>query len=274
MSRILLATDGSPGAQEALRLLIALRPRPEDVVHVACAAEHALLPRAGREDPDLHAADVAHEAVAYLRYAGCAAIAEPAIGPASRAIVDAATRIRADMIVLGSRGRGRWTGALLGSTARAVMHGSSIPVLVVRGHPAIPQWILLAVNELRGVRSGAHALGLLPWPADAAVHVLTPSRDGATPDVPHLAEVFDEAKRALPGMDLRVHAADHGPFASEIHRYTQQLEADLIVLPLELGDGVLADEVVGGAHCPVLVVPVPSVPLRAREPAGGLAVAP
>jgi nucleotide-binding universal stress UspA family protein len=269
VSRILLATDGSLGAQQALRLLIDLRPRPEDVIHVVCAAEHGLVPRVRRD----HADAVADEAVARLRYAGCAAIAEAAGGSPACAIVDAAQRIRADVIVLGSRGLGRWTGALLGSTARGVIHGSSTPVLVVRGQAAAPQWILLATTDLRGVRSGAHALGLLPWTAEAAIDVLTPSLSGATPDVPHLADVFDEAKRALPGMDLRVHAADHGSFPKEIHRYAQQLAADLVVLSLDLDDEPLADAVVGGARCPVLVVPVPAEPVRPREPAAKLAVA-
>lgn len=272
VSRILLATDGSPGADEALRFLIELGPRPDEVVHVVSAAEHVSLPLANGERAEEHAVVVSDEAVARLRYAGCAAIAERAEGAAPRAIVETAARIRADLIVLGSRGRGRWTAALLGSTARAVIHATSIPTLVVRGQAAAPRWILLAASDLRGIRTGAHALARLPWPVEAAVDVLAPAASGSG-DTPHLAEVFDEAVRALPGIDLRAHLAGPGPLAPEVHRYAEQLGADLIVLSLALSSERLADDVVGTARCPVLVVPVPAAPARVREPAGDLAIA-
>lgn len=40
----------------------------------------------------------------------------------------------AEMLVLGSRGRGGFTGLLLGSTSQAVLHHSKCPVMVVRVH--------------------------------------------------------------------------------------------------------------------------------------------
>ena len=39
-----------------------------------------------------------------------------------------------DLLCLGARGRGRVTGALLGSVSTAVLHHSSVPVVVL--HPA------------------------------------------------------------------------------------------------------------------------------------------
>ncbi|MEV4603613.1 universal stress protein [Amycolatopsis sp. NPDC049253] len=42
---------------------------------------------------------------------------------------------RAQLVVVGSRGRGGFTGMLLGSTAQALIHHSSCPVLVVRPEP-------------------------------------------------------------------------------------------------------------------------------------------
>jgi nucleotide-binding universal stress UspA family protein len=53
-------------------------------------------------------------------------------GYAAREIVSEAREIGADVIVMGSRGRGDMAGLLLGSTAHKVIHLSDRPVLVVR----------------------------------------------------------------------------------------------------------------------------------------------
>jgi nucleotide-binding universal stress UspA family protein len=53
-------------------------------------------------------------------------------GYAAREIVNDAKEIGADVIVMGSRGRGDIAGLLLGRTAHKVIHLSDRPVLVVR----------------------------------------------------------------------------------------------------------------------------------------------
>jgi nucleotide-binding universal stress UspA family protein len=53
-------------------------------------------------------------------------------GYAAREIVNDAKEVDADVIVMGSRGRGDIAGLLLGSTAHKVIHLSDRPVLVVR----------------------------------------------------------------------------------------------------------------------------------------------
>jgi len=53
-------------------------------------------------------------------------------GYAAREIINDAEEVNADLIVMGSRGRGDLAGLLLGSTAHKVIHLSDRPVLVVR----------------------------------------------------------------------------------------------------------------------------------------------
>ncbi|MEJ5240976.1 MAG: universal stress protein [Anaerolineales bacterium] len=53
-------------------------------------------------------------------------------GPAAEAILQVAETHRSDLIVMGSRGLGRFTGLLLGSQSQKVVQHASCPVLIVR----------------------------------------------------------------------------------------------------------------------------------------------
>jgi nucleotide-binding universal stress UspA family protein len=52
-------------------------------------------------------------------------------GDPAREILRAAREGRHDLIVMGSRGRGRVTAALLGSVSNHVMHDAEVPVMIV-----------------------------------------------------------------------------------------------------------------------------------------------
>ena len=74
-------------------------------------------------------------AVTYLGVAeaGVEARCELLQGDTIGEIVTLADSIDADLIVIGSRGHGGLTSALIGSVSRSVLHESRRPVLIVRG---------------------------------------------------------------------------------------------------------------------------------------------
>jgi nucleotide-binding universal stress UspA family protein len=54
------------------------------------------------------------------------------VGDAAKKIVEYADLIDADLIVVGSRGHGAISSALLGSVSRGILHAATRPVLIVR----------------------------------------------------------------------------------------------------------------------------------------------
>jgi nucleotide-binding universal stress UspA family protein len=139
--KILIATDGSPSATEAVEfgleiaseqgaLPIFVHVAPEldqipiggfapvaAVPHELCELDRRPLEAAEKlaEERDLHAAT------------------KVLIGNPADEIVAYADSIDADVIVVGSRGHGTLAGAFLGSVSRGVLHEARRPVLVVRG---------------------------------------------------------------------------------------------------------------------------------------------
>ena len=139
MKQILIATDGSPSAREAVDVGLELAKEQEaDVtfVHVTPPDEFTggrlgTTPVAHREEIDESetalkaAADAADEA-------GISYALERISGDTIDTIVGIADAKDADLIVVGSRGRGPVTAALLGSVSRGVLHHAKRPVLIVR----------------------------------------------------------------------------------------------------------------------------------------------
>jgi len=136
--RILLATDGSSHAEEALGYAKELASRDGAQVVVV----HAFEPvptylgdpwedrvygghvAAGQEVADL----VADK----LQAAGVKVVVEVLEGPAADAILRVAAVRACDLIVMGSRGHGALTSLLLGSVSHRVLAHARAPVLIVR----------------------------------------------------------------------------------------------------------------------------------------------
>jgi nucleotide-binding universal stress UspA family protein len=135
--RILLATDGSEDAALAARAAVDLAMGAGAELHVVHAWQTVPTTRfeafvrtrllaEARELLETQAAQLgkadADVAGAHLRE-----------GPAVDELVDLAGEIRADLVVVGSRGRGPLKRLVLGSVSEAVVHHARCPALVLRG---------------------------------------------------------------------------------------------------------------------------------------------
>jgi len=135
---ILLATDGSADAQEALNYAAKLALRDEAQVIVVNAFEPvpSYLGEPMRDEiVERHvnrARDLAQDAVEVLRSRGVSTDSEVLEGPPAEAILRVADTHQVDLIVMGSRGRGAMTSLLLGSVSHRVLAHAHAPVLIVR----------------------------------------------------------------------------------------------------------------------------------------------
>ena len=135
---ILVAVDHSEISDRAVVAARDLAVLSKGEVWVLHLRERETAPKVGVLVPD-ETTDDANTAVAaavdMLAQAGVKAHGEvrnTIFGYAAREIISDAGEVGADVIVMGSRGRGDLAGLLLGSTAHKVIHLSDRPVLVVR----------------------------------------------------------------------------------------------------------------------------------------------
>src|SRR5438128_452170 len=141
MKRILIATDGSPSSREAIEFGLELaKEHAAEVtfVHVAPVLDRSFADGIGVPAAIPHRLDEVdrkplEDALALAAEQDVEANAELLAGLPADEIVACADGIDADLIVVGSRGRGAVATALLGSVSRGVLHEARRPVLVVRG---------------------------------------------------------------------------------------------------------------------------------------------
>lgn len=148
LTRVVFATDGSPSAQAAETILSAwpifggLPIRVVSVADIFRPWTIGIAPTMYGQvldaySAELHEARMEHERIAVdtatrLRERGREADAEVRDGDVAAEIIAVVDEQRADLAVLGSRGRTGLTRLLLGSVARNVLSGSTASVLIVR----------------------------------------------------------------------------------------------------------------------------------------------
>jgi len=135
--KVLAAVDHSEVSGRVLAAARDLALLSKGQVWVLHLREREVIPRMGLvpTEPESDAEAEVTAAVGELTAAGVTAhgvIRDTVFGHAAREIIEDAREHQADVIVMGSRGRGDLAGLVLGSTAHKVIHLADRPVLVVR----------------------------------------------------------------------------------------------------------------------------------------------
>ena len=140
MQRVVVGTDGSPGSQRALEWAVEEARRRQARLAVVHIWDAPFEPTWGTMGVDIaayeeHASETLDDAVADCRAAEPGVEIEPRLvrGPAATTLVELAKD--ADLLVVGSRGRGGFAGLLLGSVSQQVAQHATCPVVIVPARP-------------------------------------------------------------------------------------------------------------------------------------------
>jgi nucleotide-binding universal stress UspA family protein len=194
--RLLIAYDGSPSASTAVRAAASLFSNarvsvatvpPETTVRAGTAVPvlPGTSPTAVQQAIDELAAEArrqaeetAEQVVGQARTLGLDAepVTVPPSAPAWAALLDAAHRLGADVLICGTRGRGAFARALLGSTALSLLYHTDVPLLVVPdGGGALDGPVVAAYDGSEGAQRAIRAVGrVLTGRATVVVHAWEP----------------------------------------------------------------------------------------------------
>jgi nucleotide-binding universal stress UspA family protein len=285
--RILVATDGSIGADAAMKWLGSF-PLPENAaVEVISAsglpfAAEAMIAKGWRQLL-AESERVVDQARARLAERWTTVAARTLDGDARDAIIAAAKQGKADLIVLGARGLGAVASFLLGSVSLAVGRDAPCPVLVCHGRARPVRKVIIAHDGSPNARTAVDFFCQLPFAADIAVSlvgVVEPAPYPATapevvePELRGLLRDIENEKRSrlMSALDeaaaiLRRHvrAVDivmpKGTAAAMILEAARAHDGDLIVVGARghgglkrMALGSVSESVLHQAKCPVLVV--------------------
>ena len=126
MPRILIAVDGSELALDAVHHAVQLTRDglQADFVLANVQEPASLYELVVSRDPDLIAAASIEAGLDYVTEVG--------VGDPAHTLVDIAESTGCDMVVIGARGQGALSSALLGSVSQELVHASPVPVTVVK----------------------------------------------------------------------------------------------------------------------------------------------
>jgi nucleotide-binding universal stress UspA family protein len=146
MKKLVIATDGSAPAKEAVDFgleIAAEQGADVTFVHAMPVDEYFVAGRSGGTVPLVHPVPIndsdtaLNEAAEAAKGAGIAYTLEKLAAPTVDGILSVADKQDADLIVVGSRGRGAVGAALLGSVSRDLVRRAKRPVLVVKTAPVL-----------------------------------------------------------------------------------------------------------------------------------------
>jgi nucleotide-binding universal stress UspA family protein len=205
----------------------------------------------------------------------CAAVR----GEPHRVLADAAERVDADLVVVGSTRRGALARTLLGTTAQRVLHGARRPVLVVHPPLRAPVARVLLTTDLSELSEVVHDAavelvdGLFGGDTPALRSLLVSGHDHTLPPgmpggpgaaaEPSLQRFLRERRPRVRPVEPRVRV---GEPSREIAAEAREWDADLLVLGTHGRTGAarvllgsVAEGVLRAARCSVLVIPACAV---------------
>lgn len=281
MKHVLLAVDRSAPSWEATRLLLHMAPRLDAPVTVL-----SVVPETGRGESDDRrrreyeaVRDLVDDIAKQLIKAGVRAKGEVrSCKPkeVAREILAAASRVRADLIVMGGRARGELTGLLLGSVSHQVAMGAGRPVVIVPAAAAskvTPRKIVLVIDGEGDMEQPLKATSELAQALKASVEVVCVSRTlgddwesdqtppVANPDEMALSKAAATLRKARVRVESRMIENRHG-FAPQIASEVMTTGADMVVIGAR-AIGWIGGDIAAGAgeavlrriHRPVVVAP-------------------
>lgn len=148
LASVLIATDGSDGANEAIRFLLSLPLVRNTKVRLLSAVESTPYPASApkmiraqlkgmiaqlERERRAQVEKVLDRAARELKTKVTRLTRSMPIGHPAREIVAAAASFDADLVVVGARGLGGMKRLLLGSVSERVLHHARCPVLIVKG---------------------------------------------------------------------------------------------------------------------------------------------
>jgi nucleotide-binding universal stress UspA family protein len=279
-TRILLATDGSPDATQAVEWLTQF-PLPADTAIDVLSSipwpESAT--KAGRE-LWRQAGSTVEDACRRLGKRWSRVSGQVDDGDPRSVIVDAATARRSDLIVLGARSLGVVASALLGSVSLGVARHAPCPVLVCKGAVRPLRSATVALDGSDSARAALDYFSGFPLPSDLAVRlvgVVEPLRypvDVVSPQLVELMKEYEDERRGqletvlasssatLRGRVRKVSTTTLvGQAAPSILSEAAEQPSDLVVVGARgLGPvkrlllGSVSEYVLRHASCPVLIV--------------------
>lgn len=269
--RVLVCSDGSPEAGEAVAYASKVRSAGEDAyvllgIRAGEGADHGLL-------------DALREQQRLLENAGRPVELHTGTGEPVGEIEELAEKARCDLVVIGGRRRGRGRLTTFGTSTYRIVRALLPPVLVVPGPREAIRRIVIAVGGVGQIEHAVEVAATIAAGVGAKVtllHVLAEPPVAYAPLVerdvePHaLPSRSDALSRLLSGLGARLSDRGvesevrfrFGPVVDGILRGTQETEADLLVVGTSpaggeirrylLGD--LARDFLDDAPCPVLLV--------------------
>jgi nucleotide-binding universal stress UspA family protein len=274
---LLIADSGKGHVEEMVRMLRTIPPCRQAKVHLLHVVSEQ-----GKEDVTEHrqrAEALIHEAIGRMGMNPDEVTSLVREGDAKQTVLQVADEVKADLIVMGSRGLGRLQSILSNSTSQYVFQLSTRPMLLVRDDIYVR-----AINHVMvtvdGTGVGDDAIKLacelvrdIPGGSLTGIHVsrqdITPSRGGRPPGDDVLNKAVQRARNI--GVEMKpLHVT--GPVGRAVCNAATEVKADLLVIasqdrrPLVAKGLVDLDRLLGSSVSDYIRVHSPAPVLLVREP--------